>query len=67
MADTPNPSPLTEEHYQQIRNALDMIAVGEQQIDLARRAGIDVADSEQQVKDAKSKLLQIKNVYFPGR
>ena len=58
--------PLTAEHLNQIRNALDVIAIAEQQVELAKRAGIDVALAEQQLRDSKDKLLRLKNVYFPG-
>lgn len=59
--------PLTEEHYQQLRNALDQINQTKQQIELAKRAGIDVSASEAQLADTETKLRQIKSVYFPGR
>jgi len=62
-----NISPLTDQHLVTIKNALDVIAVAENQIAMAKRAGIDVSQSEKQLADSKAKLLQIKNVYFPGQ
>lgn len=59
--------PLNESHLQQIKNALEVIAFAEQQVAKAKRAGIDVQQSENQLADSKSKLLQVKNVYFPGQ
>lgn len=59
-------SPLTASHLSQIRNALDMIDRTQKQVDLAQRAGIDVTVQQQQLADSKQKLLQLKNVYFPG-
>jgi len=66
MSAQPN-SPLTLQHLEQIRNALDVINVAQQQVDLAKRAGIDVSAQETQLADSKGKLLQLKNVYFPGQ
>lgn len=59
--------PLTSEHLAQIQNALDMIQQTKQQIELAKRAGIDVAGHEAQLLETEGRLRQIKNVYFPGR
>lgn len=63
---TPAVSPLGVEHLSQIRNALDVIQNAKGQLELAKRAGIDVADQEDQIKQAETRLLQIKQVYFPG-
>jgi predicted Ser/Thr protein kinase len=65
---SPQPgSPLTDEHLQQINNALDAIKIAKVQIDLAKRAGIDVANAEDLNNQNEAKLRQIKQVYFPGR
>lgn len=61
------PNPLTEQHYQQIVNGLSVIAQAEQQILLAKQAGINVDQQSAQLADNKQKLLQVKNTYFPGR
>jgi hypothetical protein len=58
---------LTETHYQQIKNALDVIASIQQHIDMAARAGIDVSQHRDRLKQAHDQLLALKNVYFPGR
>jgi len=65
MSTIPN-SPLTAAHLEQIRNALDVITIAQQQVELAKRAGVDVSAQETQLKDAQDKLLRLKNVYFPG-
>lgn len=62
----PPVSPLTQEHLAQIRNALDVVSIAEQQLALAKRAGLDVAQQERDLAESKQKLLQLKNVYFPG-
>lgn len=60
-------SPLTAAHLEQIKNALDVIHVAKTQVDMAKRAGIDVAAQEAQLLDSEAKLLKLKNVYFPGQ
>lgn len=66
MASFPG-SPLTVEHLQQIQNALDQVKAAKAQIELAKRAGIDVSSLEQMNNDNETKLRQIKQVYFPGQ
>lgn len=66
MSTTPG-SPLTEEHLNQMNNALDVATRAQQQIDTAKRAGIDVSQLEAQLKDSVDKIRQVKSVYFPGR
>ena len=58
---------LGPQHLSQIQNALVVIANAEQHVDQAARAGIDVSAQRAQLTDAKSKLLQLKQVYFPGQ
>ena len=60
-------NPLTEADLTKIDDALAAIAIGEKQIELARRAGFEVADKEKELAASKEKLLQIKQVYFPGQ
>lgn len=60
-------SPLTHMHLGQIQDALRVIDQAEKQIELARRAGIDVSKQDSECKESKEKLLRIKNVYFPGQ
>lgn len=65
---SPQPgSPLTPAHLQQLNSALDDIKRAKIQIDLAKRAGIDVSQLEQTNNDNETKLRQIKQVYFPGQ
>lgn len=59
--------PLTEEHYQSIIAGLDKIKSAEEQIKLAKMAGIDVRAKEAEVATAKEQLSRIRQVYFPGR
>jgi hypothetical protein len=59
--------PLTDAHYAQIVNGLRTLDYAQQQIDMAKRAGIDVSAHQQTVTDSRNKLLAIKNTYFPGR
>lgn len=64
---SPTVGPLTIEHLSQLRNAQDIIRNAKDQIELAKRAGIDVSAQEQQIADTETKLAKIKQVYFPGQ
>jgi len=66
MSPIPN-NPLTPEHLTQLKNALDASKAADNQIDLAKRAGLDVSKLEAINEDAKGKLTLIKQVYFPGQ
>lgn len=61
------PHPLTEVHLDQINTGLAAVKDGRDQLVLAKAAGIDTGDAEQQLNTAEAKLLAIKQVYFPGR
>jgi len=63
---TPPNSPLTDQHLQQIQAALSASTIAEQQIALAKRAGLDVSQLEQQLIASKEKLLALKSTYFPN-
>lgn len=67
MADYKPEHPLTEEHLQQMNDGLVALASAKKQIDLAKRAGIDVAAQEAAMNDAHSQITRIKQTYFPGR
>ena len=58
---------LTDAHYQQLVNALDQAARIQTEINLAKQAGLDVAQAQSTLDDSVSKIRQIKGVYFPGR
>ena len=62
-----NTNPLSEEHFQQIEQGLRAANSALAQVEMAKRAGIDTGDSEQRARDARDKLLRIKQVYFAGR
>lgn len=65
---SPQPgSPLTLDHLAQLNKALDQAKTAQIQIDLAKRAGIDVSQAEQVNNDNVKKLRDIKQVYFPGQ
>jgi len=66
MADIPD-SPLTQAHFEQLKNALDIVGRTERQIELAKRAGVDLGDTPAQLADVKTKLSNIRQVYFPGQ
>jgi hypothetical protein len=59
--------PLTEEHLNEINNALSDGELAQKHIEMAKRAGIDVSQHEAQHTENMQKLRQIKQVYFPNR
>jgi len=59
--------PLTEEDLVKINEGIDQFRNALTQIDLAERAGIDVAAQKQQAEEGLAKLQKIKQVYFPGQ
>jgi hypothetical protein len=70
MADLANPpsiNPLTDDHLQQINDALAAAAIAYKQLDLATLAGLDVTAQRASLDASTATLRQIKQVYFPGR
>lgn len=59
-------SPLNEAHLRDINASLEAIDRIQKQVDLAERAGIDVANQKKVLADKRDQLLKIKNVYFPN-
>ncbi len=60
-------SPLNEEHLRRINKSLADLDDAQIQVELAKRAQIDVADQEKQIREAREKLLRIRQVYFPNQ
>lgn len=58
---------LTEQHYQNLVNALDQAKRIQTEITLAQQAGLDVSQAQATLTDSVNKINQIKAVYFPGR
>ena len=67
MVDFNPTSPLTETHLLEINKGLEAVKNARNQINMAKRAGLDVAAQEAANNDLERKLLQLKQVYFPGR
>jgi hypothetical protein len=59
--------PLGEQHLVMINDALEKLKDAQEQVDRARRAGIDVQPHADKIAEADTKLRQIKQVYFPNR
>lgn len=64
---------ITSEHKTQVLDALAKLDKALQEIDMAERAGLTVGVNGEKLtalkakaEEAKSRLLQIKNVYFPN-
>jgi hypothetical protein len=58
---------LTEDHYAQLKNALDKSKQLQREIDLAKQAGLDVSKQQDALNEFQSKAQLFKSVYFPGR
>lgn len=58
---------LGPEHLQQIRTGLQAADIALAHVEQAKRAGIDVSAQEKQIAEHKTKLLALKNAYFPGQ
>ena len=63
----PYPIPLDDSHLAQINDALEKMKAVEYNMDLAHRAGIDMGAMKQATQELKTKLIGIKQTYFPGR
>lgn len=59
-------NPLNETHLRKLNSGLAKLDDAERSIERAIRAGIDVGDQRQQTRDAREKILRIKQEYFPG-
>lgn len=62
----PPVSPLGNQDLDRIKQSLSQLDEAQAQIDLAKRADFDVADQEKQIRDARTKLQKIRQVYFPN-
>jgi hypothetical protein len=60
-------NPLTEQHLQDMNDALKHITNVRESIRLAERAGIDVTEHKKLIDEHEQKIKQIKSVYFPDR
>lgn len=60
-------SPLNDSHLRDITNALDAIKRAQVQIDLAKRAGLDMTSQENTLKEKQGQLIQLKQTYFPNQ
>ena len=57
---------LDESHLQRINEGLAAVHEANRQIALAKSAGIDLGNLEQDLQLHHQRLLAIKQVYFPG-
>lgn len=60
-------NPLNEQHLAEINKALADVEQGLRHAELAQSAGLDVSAQIAQLKANQSKLLLIKQTYFPGQ
>jgi len=58
---------LTNDHYLQLRNALDQAAQIQREIDLAKRAGIPIDPQQTLLTQIQQQIQAIKATYFPNQ
>lgn len=64
---TPASELFGEADLERINQGLERLDQARQILDLAKQAGLDVAEQEQRAKDSREQLLRLKNTFFPGR
>lgn len=60
-------NPLTQEDLTRINDSIAQLNDVQEQIRLARQAGIDVSEEEQETIKQREQLLKLKQTYFPGQ
>lgn len=63
----PPQNPLTEQDLEEINRALETATDAQSLIDQAARAGLDVEEFRARARDARDRLLRIKQTFFPGQ
>lgn len=63
----PPPNPLTDQDLDDINKALVTATEAQELIELAAQAGIDVDPFRQRARDARDRLLRVKQTFFPGK
>lgn len=58
---------LKPEHLDQINQGLQAVEEAKRQMELAKRAGVDVGPLELELQAQENKLRAIKTTYFPGQ
>lgn len=61
------PGPLTDKDLKDIDEHLKNLDEAELELGRAIRAGIEVTDQAERIRDARTRLKKIKSAYFPGR
>jgi hypothetical protein len=59
--------PLSEAHLAQLKAGMEAADEALRQIEMAKRAGIDMGAQEAETRALRDRLAQIRQVYFPGR
>ncbi len=73
MAEPTSSKVLNDQHLAKLNDSLAQLSSAEQELALAHRAGLNspvpgqsIADYQAKIAELKSKLLAVKNVYFPN-
>lgn len=67
MANGNRPQIFGEEDLQRIEQSLAELDAAREVIELGKQAGLPMEQFEERQRDARDKLLRIKNTFFPGR
>lgn len=62
----PPVSPLGDKELADIKQSLKQLDEAQEQVNLAKRAEFDVSAEEQKIREARTKLQKIRQVYFPN-
>lgn len=57
----------TSENLQKIQRGIEAAEEAEEIIQLAKQAGLEVDAQEKRNRDARAKLLRLKQTFFPGQ
>lgn len=64
----PDPkSPMTDADLVQINERLSELDEADKLIDASIRAGIDIKDQRERTQELRSRLVRMKQAFFPGR
>lgn len=61
------PEVLNEDDLTKLQSAIQQAERAEQIAEMAEQAGLDVTQQKARAKEARDRLLRIKNTFFPGR
>ena len=64
---TPEQAGLSNDAFDQLEEAIKGTQLVDEQIKMAQQAGIDVGNASELNRENRTKLMKVKQTYFPGR